>query len=772
MKKILLVALALLVSTASFAQFRTAPREVGAPMATKTLDFGQAHDFTVTTINNQSIHLQDWLDSGYYVLLDISATWCSWCWRLHSAHVLEQLYQNYGPNGTDEMRVLWVEGDDETDPSLIYGGTGSQGNWTSGVTYPIANDDNISSLYGVTGYPTVLLICPSGYTQNAYSVCDWNGSQFVTNTSVAAIYGLLNTCPAAGVAPIVEIDGLATVVANSPSTFHASYVSVDEVTSVTWSVDGGATPSTGTGDDFTVTFPSAGNYTVSLSVTNTTGTTTETLNVQAIEWNWDNTMTYDLTETYQNAFGLNGGMIWGAKYPAAFMANRNYLEKVEAYSGYDGHFTLSVYQTTPGADPTNNDMLYQYTYAISAESYNTMMIYDHLQLDNTKDLWIVLSCTDIAYPAAVTEFSGDPNGSLVYIQGGWGPIYDYGADPCTFMIKTTTSATAPALAVGINGPTSGLTNDNMTFTAAGVSTATYSWVIDGGTPATATGTSVTTTFATTGNHTVTLTATLDGETATATHTINIMNCEVSLPWTCGFETTDNLNCWNFIDADGDGYGWVYTSEAFGSGAGHSGSNSFASASYRNDVGVLNPDNYMITPKITIPAEGATIEWWDWGQDQNDFAEHYGVFVSTTGTNAADFTHTVYDGTIAAPKTWVKHSRSLAGFAGQDVYIAFRHYNISNMFWLLIDDISITAGNTASISEVENAHVSLYPNPVTNILHIDAQGIQEVNVLDVNGRTVMTEQNTNRIDMSNLANGVYFVRVITADGVSTQKIAKK
>ena len=65
MKKLLLVALALLVSTASFAQFRTAPREVGAPMQSKSLDFGMASNFTVTTIDNQTITLQNWLDSGY-----------------------------------------------------------------------------------------------------------------------------------------------------------------------------------------------------------------------------------------------------------------------------------------------------------------------------------------------------------------------------------------------------------------------------------------------------------------------------------------------------------------------------------------------------------------------------------------------------------------------------------------------------------------------------------------------------------------------------------
>ena len=770
--------MALLVSMASFAQFRTAPREAGAPMATKTLDYGQAHDFTVTTLDNQTIHLQDWLDSGYYVLLDISATWCSWCWRLHSAHVLETLYQNYGPNGTDEMRVLWVEGDPSTDVSLIYGGSGSQGNWTAGVSYPIANNNDISDLYDVTGYPTVLLICPSGYTQDAYDVCDWNGSQFVTNTSVAAIYGLLNTCPAAGVAPIVEIDGLSSAVVGNPTSFHASYVSVDPVSSVSWSIPG-ATPSTGTGDNITVTFPSTGNYTVSLSVTNTTGTTTETLNVNAIEWNWGNTMTYDVTgENNSNiGNGTPGAMIWGAKYPSAFLSGRNYLDNVQVYSNNDGHFTMYVFQTNPGADATNNDMVYQATYEVSAGSYNTLFPYDRIQIDPTKDLWVAFSSSDIGYPAAGSEFSGDPNGSLVSLGGAWSHIWELNASLVyTWMIKVTTSATAPALNIAINGPTSGMTNDNITFTAIGPASATYSWSFDGGNPATATGMSATTAFTTSGNHTVTLTATLDGETATATLNIDIISCDPqNLPWTCGFERNENLSCWTFIDADGDGHGWEYTSTAQNGDAPlinlvHGGSEAYASSSYVNGIGVLTPDNYAITPKLVIPAEGATLEWWE-APLNAQYPDFYSVYVSTTGTNTADFTNLIYSGSTNV-SGWRKHSRSLAGFAGKEIYIAFRHHNISDAFWFAIDDIKVSAGNTASITEVENANVTLYPNPVTSVLNIEAQGIQEVSVLDVNGRTVMTKQNTNRIDMSNLANGVYFVRVITTEGVSTQKIAKK
>ena len=83
-----------------------------------------------------------------------------------------------------------------------------------------------------------------------------------------------------------------------------------------------------------------------------------------------------------------------------------------------------------------------------------------------------------------------------------------------------------------------------------------------------------------------------------------------------------------------------------------------------------------------------------------------------------------------------------------------------------------AGHPAGIEEANDSRIALYPNPTTSILNIAANGVKEVSVLDINGRTVMTEQNVNSIDMSELANGVYFVRVITNDGVATEKIVKK
>ena len=787
MKKTLLVALALLMCSASFAQFRTQtlPREAGAPKSTTdAIVWGQiGTPFVAYDINGNQVDLGAILNSGMSVVIDYSCCWCGPCWNFHQSGVLEAI------NAMDSVQVIWVECESSNTIQQIYGTTTSndysgltQGNWTvdannNPVSYPIIDDDaartclsTCMSLY--EGYvPSVYYISPAGYFCSIYAESYGVSSASSATQAVQAIQNIMSQAPRAGQAPTVNLSGMPSVVVGNPVTYSISYISVDPITSISWDIPG-ATPSTGTGDDITVTFATPGNYVVRVSVTNTTGTTTDSMDVNVIEWTWGNTMSYDLDGAYENSIGGPNPMIWGAKYPAASMTGRDYLENVQVYSGYDGHFTLLIYQTNPGVNATENDLIYHCTYPITAGGYNTLVPYGPLQLNTSKDLWVVLSCSDISYCAAGTAFSGDPNGSLVYLQGDWMTIQDASADlNYTWMIKATTTATAPALGATIEAPASAATNENVSFTAIGPLTANYSWTFDGGSPATATGLVASTSFATTGNHNVTLTATMDGQTVTANFTINIYSCDVTLPWNFGFESSDNFSCWEFIDQDGDGIGWMAASQAIGPVA-HGGNDSYGSASYVNNYGPLTPDNYMITPKITIPAEGATIEWWDYGVDNNDFADHYGVFVSTTGKAVTDFTNKIYEGAPTAPKTWVKHSVSLAAFAGQQVYIAFRHYDITNMFWLLIDDLSITAGDHAGIENASSVNVALYPNPTSSILHISAEGIQEVSVLDINGRTVMTEQHVNSIDMTDLANGVYFVRVITNEGVATQKIVKK
>lgn len=149
MKKLLLIAAVALASVNANAQ-------IGAT----------APDFTVTDLDGNQIRLyQDILDQGLIAVIDVSATWCGPCWSLHTSHALRDLNDAYGVNGSNQLRVVFYEGDANTTLADLQGSTGStQGNWLEGTTYPIVNESPLTLNLGVwapEGFPTVNIVRPS-----------------------------------------------------------------------------------------------------------------------------------------------------------------------------------------------------------------------------------------------------------------------------------------------------------------------------------------------------------------------------------------------------------------------------------------------------------------------------------------------------------------------------------------------------------------------------------------------------------------------------------
>ena len=190
-----------------------------------------------------------------------------------------------------------------------------------------------------------------------------------------------------------------------------------------------------------------------------------------------------------------------------------------------------------------------------------------------------------------------------------------------------------------------------------------------------------------------------------------------------FEDFDNglPSNWTAIDNDGDGHNWGSTN--YGNGVVCVTSESYINSSSTSGT-ALTPDNWLVTPKVTI---GNLLTFDAWGQDVNFFAEVFNVYVSTTGTNVDDFVAISEDLTATHERT--EYTFDLNQFAGQEGYIAIRHYNCTDMFRLNVDNFAI-GGYWETISNVTS--------PQT-IMGLEAEALHAVQVQGVleNGTTNWT-----------------------------------
>ena len=167
----------------------------------------------------------------------------------------------------------------------------------------------------------------------------------------------------------------------------------------------------------------------------------------------------------------------------------------------------------------------------------------------------------------------------------------------------------------------------------------------------------------------------------------------------GTLTTDfedsSLGEWTTIDADGDGFCWDLTTNLGNFSHHNESADCVTSGSYDSNAGALNPDNYLVSPQVLL---GGSITFWACAQDASYAAEHFGVAVSTTSnTDPSAFT-TIQEWTMTSAGTpssrrkvagtWGEYTVDLSAYAGQTGYVAIRHFNCSDFFYLNIDDITI------------------------------------------------------------------------------------
>lgn len=150
----------------------------------------------------------------------------------------------------------------------------------------------------------------------------------------------------------------------------------------------------------------------------------------------------------------------------------------------------------------------------------------------------------------------------------------------------------------------------------------------------------------------------------------------------------DLSAWTLYDEDGDGNNWAIFQSSDGISI-HGGSQGVRSESYINNVGPLTPDNWMVTTNaITVPEAGYTLTWYDAAQSGAYPSDKYSVYVSTTGNTVADFTAEPVITVTLSTDSWTMRNVDFSAYAGQSIYIAFRHYDCTDWFWFKIDDLEL------------------------------------------------------------------------------------
>ena len=393
--------------------------------------------------------------------------------------------------------------------------------------------------------------------------------------------------------------------------------------------------------------------------------------------------------------GVNAGgseFNYAVMFPAGSFTG-NALNKVSIFDGAAATGTVIIYAggtTEPGT------VIASSPYTLTASNEFVDVNFNYITVNPEQNLWVVVTNPTGAAVATADDELGDANGRWLY-YGNWGDLATAGVSGKCWLIHaeigtadfssvtwtTVEGATSPAEIAGLTPETSYTVRVKAIYED-GESAWTSTNFTTNELNAIATNVVVTP-----GSTTATIEWTGESDSYEVKYRTSAIAGEATF-----FEDFEGLEegalpeGWTVVDADGDGNNWfTHTNTGTGNFTTHSGDGLAASASYDNDAqSALTPDNWLITPLLDL---GGTMRVWLRGQDTSWAGEHFAIYLApvTAIADVSDFTITLVPETVTTGE-YVEYTADLSAYEGQQGYIAIRHFNISDMFVLDLDDFGI------------------------------------------------------------------------------------
>lgn len=257
----------------------------------------------------------------------------------------------------------------------------------------------------------------------------------------------------------------------------------------------------------------------------------------------------------------------------------------------------------------------------------------------------------------------------------------------------------------------------------------------------------------------------------------------NFPYTMGFETGVVPPAgWKSLH-EGNGI-QTWKSNEIGAFAGE-----YSASVWHNNGGEVST---LVTPLIELPETGDIVVSFAWGGalcnrlsygseneeitelpiSQVDDSEGT-LYFEIRAVDEAEWTPLAY---TQDRTKWRHKYLSLADYAGKNVNMRWRFVATDNMGASSggsLDEIYIGDINgmpSLSVDNVEQASLTVYPNPTTDYLYWDGSAAR-VKVYDLAGNCVMDQADVESVSLRHLAAGVYIVTVTRDNEVATARIVK-
>ena len=233
--------------------------------------------YVAKDINGKEYDIDAILKSGKAIMIDFSTVWCGWCWKLHQSGVLEKLYAKFGPEGTNQIEVFWVEAEGASKSAI----QAKSKDWSKDskgnpVPYPLFSDSRMHPTLGidVPGFPTLVLVGKNKKWIECKQEVATSDPNFKRFAELLDLFMTDEDKPQS-----ISFTGATDLYVGETHTLKVNYASIAPATKVEWKAPQGLTLKKVSDTEYQITADKLGSYEIEVTVTNKNGSASSKITV-------------------------------------------------------------------------------------------------------------------------------------------------------------------------------------------------------------------------------------------------------------------------------------------------------------------------------------------------------------------------------------------------------------------------------------------------------------------------------------------------------------